>query len=425
MATLDRDDTRGAKLQLHRSTWIVLLLAAVFFGLIVVPGQYVLYAAAGDVLGIRGLTMEHGWPWVYLRRDVEPPSNILVDRLPHHGVPWLQSWAWSLEGDVLRWSPWLLMFDLLIIAVILALIAIGMERRHRQRRLWQVSLAEVLTLMLVAGISLGWWMTHQRAARQELQAAEKYSGISYGRDYFGPLLLRRAVGLSRLQPFHRIFTLNVGWSSDVDLKRVPDQFPYLAELRLRTSITDEDLSHVARISRLRYLDLPYAALVTDAGLAQLGNLRALRSLFVSESKQMTGTGVGKLANVGLTRLTLTRTGIDGRALRFVGQLSGLRVLELRDAPIDDNGLRELAKLDKLRALSLSGSEIDGSGLAHLQTINELEDLELSATAVGDDDLEHLEHFRGLKYIGLQETDVSEAGAKRLHERLPGCRVLHR
>ena len=279
----DRDSRRCGALRLHRSTWVALSLAAVLLLLIIAPGEVLEYRPDERVGIGEGLTMEHGWPWIWLRRTVDwkPLRSGPPPGLPHHGIPWLQKPAWSFEGDVVPgpapyverydvgWWPAALVLDLLASVAILTLLAASLEWRHRRRQLWQFSLAEVLVLMLPASVGLGWWMANRRTHMAEVEAVPLLAKSGYQIDYRGPRLLRRAMGIDLLQPFHHVVEIFISPKNQADLPRIVNQFPWLQEIHFRSdTVVDLDLDAITKLSDLRQLDIPKSQ-ISDAGLAQL------------------------------------------------------------------------------------------------------------------------------------------------------------
>ena len=458
-----RHERRRSWYRLHPSTFAILLLAAALLVLLVVPGEYTDYVSAEKAFGLGPLTFEHGWPWVYLRRLVKLPPSTPRPTLPHHGVPWLQGRAWSfegnlgsqptwLDGDAEQWTWWAVALDGLVALAILAIVAAALEWRQRRRRIWQFSLTELLSLMLLLAAALGWWKFHAGRSQNEREVADKYFRMWHNVDYRGPLWLRRAVGIAHLRPFVRVVMVHVV-DTYVEQKihghrehlGKLDGFRLLERLRVKSqSVRDDDLRHVGRLLQLRtlYLEMP---LITDAGLGHLRGLHGLHRLEVRNGTGVTSDGLRHLSGMKeLKFLRLSDTGIDDRALRYVAGLSSLESLDLAGTAVGDEGLGRLATLTNLEALGLAGTavgdkalgrlatltslrhlglagtNIDGSGLIHLRSLRNLQTLNLDRTAVSDDDVAQLEEFKLLVVLRIRHTGVSKAGADRLRQALPNC-----
>jgi len=461
-----RHERRRSWYRLHRSTFAILLLVAALLVLLVVPGEYTGYSPAEEILGLgTPLTFEHGWPWVYLRRLVELPPSTPRATLPHHGVPWLQGRAWSFEGDLgshpawadgdaEQWTWWALALDGFVALAILAIVAAALEWRRRRRPIWQFSLTELLSLMLLLAAALGWWKFHAHRSQDEREVADKYFETRYNLDYRGPLWLRRAVGIAHLKPFVRVVMVHV---VDTYVEQEThghrehlgelDRFPFLDRLRVKSqSVRDDDLRHVGLLLQLRTLHLE-TPLITDAGLGHLRGLHVLYRLEVENATGVTSDGLRHLSGMKeLVLLRLSDLGIDDRALRYVAGLSrlesldlagtevgdeelgrlamlaSLEALDLADTAVSDKGLGRLATLTSLRHLGLAGTNIDGSGLIHLRSLGNLLTLNLERTAVSDDDVAQLEEFGRLALLRIAYTGVSKAGADGLRQALPNCLV---
>jgi hypothetical protein len=162
----------------HKSTIVVGVLLAVALVLIEAPGR-VGHGHSGARNEGR-LYFEHGWPWVYLRREIEipaaagavrPASVYVRSGLPRFGIPWLsaENWQWW-RADKKRWqfSGWVLFWDVLAAAGVVGLGTWAWERRRRRRtRLLSFGLAEAIVAMTAAGLLLGWVVYQKREFERE------------------------------------------------------------------------------------------------------------------------------------------------------------------------------------------------------------------------------------------------------------------
>lgn len=104
-------ERRPRWLRLHRSTWVILLLAAAVLAVIIVPGEYVGLESTHR-FGLpppytTWLNYDHGWPWTFLQCQYSPQSLGISPRpgglpLPARGVPWLEARGWSFTGAATR-----------------------------------------------------------------------------------------------------------------------------------------------------------------------------------------------------------------------------------------------------------------------------------------------------------------------------------
>jgi len=224
----------------------------------------------------------------------------------------------------------------------------------------------------------------------------------------------------------------------------------IEELRLGNSkaLSDDGVRHLARLPRLRHLDLSMTA-VTDRGLAVLRALPELESLNLSWTR-VTDAGIANLAGCERLRevhLTGTATG-DGALRALAGKPdlailhtgdgvtdSGLRLLQeypvfrtwrdgesriallsadaqpnhlaIRGA-ITDAGLAALDGLDGLFALGIDSESIRVStrGLAALQSLGQLSWLSIDAT---DETMSAIAALPRLRHLSCQDTSAGDTG----------------
>jgi hypothetical protein len=139
--------------------------------------------------------------------------------------------------------------------------------------------------------------------------------------------------------------------------------------------------------------------------------------------------------------------LTDKDLAALGQLDGLRQLNLDFAPITDSGLEHVAGLRTLQSLSLSKTRItdvgmvqlreltaleflrldedhltDG-GLASLAGLTRLKELSLWRVFLTDKGLVHLKGLTALERLSLDETQVTAEGVKSLVASLPRLKHL--
>lgn len=140
--------------------------------------------------------------------------------------------------------------------------------------------------------------------------------------------------------------LNVGLGVGLGAPRPSDLGPADGEAECRiaggTRITDLGLSKLAKLKKLRRLDLSGAA-VTSAGLRTLAQLPDLERL--------------NLWNV---------KGIDDSAAGHLAALSKLAILDLSDTAVSDDMLGRLGKLPALKRLYVSETNVTAAGVAAFQ-----------------------------------------------------------
>lgn len=116
--------------------------------------------------------------------------------------------------------------------------------------------------------------------------------------------------------------------------------PKLEHLKLRGGIGDEELQQLAKISTLRFLNLPLAQF-SDIGLAKIGQLSKLELLRF---------GSPKVSDAGIESLK---------------QIISLRFLHLIDVPITDAALQHISQMKNLESFYLDGSHATDDAIGKL------------------------------------------------------------
>jgi len=150
------------------------------------------------------------------------------------------------------------------------------------------------------------------------------------------------------------------WVTDGDLEKLAEEFPDLESLDLsHTHVTDLGLGFVARLSKLKNLNLYFAEHVTESGVARLAELSKLE------------------------RLNLRGARMSDSGMEFLSHLRNLRELDVGITQITDTSLEHLEGLDHLEKLALGGNRIGQSGLVFLQFLPSLKHLDLSGAQITD------------------------------------------
>jgi Leucine rich repeat/Leucine Rich repeat len=140
--------------------------------------------------------------------------------------------------------------------------------------------------------------------------------------------------------------LNVGFGVALGAPRPPDLGPADGEAECRiaggTRLTDLGLLKLAKLKRLRQLDLSGSA-ITASGLKALVDLPELRRLSLWNVK-----------------------GIDDAAAPYLGALGNLTSLDLSNTDIGDGTLARLATLSNLKRLYVSETKVTQEGLTAFQ-----------------------------------------------------------
>ena len=207
---------------------------------------------------------------------------------------------------------------------------------------------------------------------------------------------------------------------------------------LYNNFSDVGLAHLAKLKKLKVLDLrgctmvsseglrPLAALpnlqrlklrcpaVDDTGVEILAEFPKLRGLWL-EDCSVTDDGALHLArHTKLDELYLFRTYISDDALAALAPMVRLKRLSLRDTAISGSTLNNLtASADTLINLDLSETQTDDAGMSNLANLKKLERLNLWNTQIEDAGLAQLKDLTNLRWLNLQNTGMTDVGTAAL------------
>jgi serine/threonine protein kinase len=198
-----------------------------------------------------------------------------------------------------------------------------------------------------------------------------------------------------------------------DVPRQPFVVTYV-DLANRKDVTDTDLRELSSLYYLVHLVLAGTS-VTDAGMTHLKNID-VQSLDLGDTA-VGDSGIRQLSgHEDLSSLQLVRTPITDAACATVRQFSRLRLLNLSRTGVGDAGLKQLAGLKSLSRFH-GGKGCTASALLPFQTLRRV-----GMDKVGMEDVEALAKLPGLRFVDLR--DAPDDVVRKLHESLPGVRVLH-
>jgi len=225
-----------------------------------------------------------------------------------------------------------------------------------------------------------------------------------------------------------------------------------------TGITDEGLSHIAKLTRLKHLSLLYAPLMTDQGVVHLTDLKSLTLLelprseitisglaslnalpelrmLMARSVRQDGTGLDLSGLTKLEKLTLcpkvTRQGgslvrdsLHDEDLAGLANLTCLEWLQGILGDISDAGMAHLAGLKNMERLNINSPGITNKGLSYLTQMGRLNHLTLTGVFT-DEGLRHLEGLKALSLLRIYSSDnFSPAALQQLKNSLPNLQVLN-
>ncbi len=202
------------------------------------------------------------------------------------------------------------------------------------------------------------------------------------------------------KPLPAIEELSLRSATDCDAAQL--RFcPSLTSLILRrTSISDNALEYVSKMSELRKLDIR-GTWVTGRTLDQLVACRDLEVL------------------------DLSWTHIRHQYLANLAGFEHLKELKLSNTQIGDEGCEPLARLPALEILDVSRTNVTDAGMKHLANCRRLQQLDISFTSVTDQGLERLSKCASLKALALRNTAATPNGLRPLSGRFPPVKLRTR
>ena len=238
-----------------------------------------------------------------------------------------------------------------------------METRM-ERETSYIGQAALVVVMLLVGVSLGWFAPKVHHSMQE------------------------DVAVFALEEMGAI--VRYGYQLDEDGKLLPDvETPGWSWVR--AIVGNSYFAHVADVDlSLTYLMPPY--------------------LDPDDLDSLTKARMDRLLEFG------------DEEMAHIGKLTEIETLRLGDTRVTGAGLSHLRGLTRLKTLWLEGTRVEDSSLIHVAQLPNLEHLSLSRTRVSNDGLEHLIRLVNLKQLYLKNTKVTEAGIFALRKVLPECTV---
>lgn len=191
------------------------------------------------------------------------------------------------------------------------------------------------------------------------------------------------------------------WLKDLGVYGV--QFDDLGQVwyvDIGSKATDETISRLTELPRLRSLRLSGAGDLTLEGMKVLPRLEMLEKLVLNR--------FGRPAD---TKAKFT----SDEALEFVGQIDSLRQLFADDCGISDAGVRELKNLSELTVLSLRQNQITDASLPTIGKLKKLTNLDLGChvrdsvygkNELSDAGMQHITDLTELEHINVEGTGVS-------------------
>ena len=123
--------------------------------------------------------------------------------------------------------------------------------------------------------------------------------------------------------------------------------------------------------------------LSDTAFETLGTCVNLRKLDVSKSNLSKERAI-KLQRLDLLReIYLNACVLEPGSLRPLGQLAGLRVVDLSNSSINDSQLSELLKIPNLQFLQVANTRVTDAGLRTIAKLPNLKEVDLTRAKVTD------------------------------------------
>jgi len=207
------------------------------------------------------------------------------------------------------------------------------------------------------------------------------------------------------------------------------------------------MMHIARLPKLRALDIKGNFKIGNGGLRTLATVSSLRSL-EHRSTAVMDEGIRNLAAAqNLTNLFIQDFAITGQSGQYIRQmerltslfifrcenfdssgvlaLGGLKLnrLRLRGLPIDDSAMNAFSELTTLQRLELHElPSVSDTGMANLVHLKNLEILDIWDMPITDKTLEIIAKLPALKTLMLRSTSITDTGLELLLT-MPGLETL--
>ena len=324
--------------RLHASTYVTGAFVAAALVLAIVPGE----------VSLEGLTVRHGWPWVYLK-ETNWSAGILEPRFS----------AWHLlrpgraEGNAsalkTEFRPDVLALDIGVSLSILILSVAVFERLRSQRRCaTQFSLRSLLACVLIAACGCGWWLRTDRQLRKEEAAAESLRklGAEISVSSLLPTWLLELCPNEAPQQFNRV--------TGVDLCPGGMLCGGFEFMQLNPTIGDDSLAPLSDLTRVTELWLDYVGL-TDRGIQNVSQMQRLEELSLDSTK-ISDAGLAPLSKLrSLKKLSLCNTAITDAGLVHLAKIRSLKYVFLDGTQVTPEGVRKLKQaLPALKTTSIRG-----------------------------------------------------------------------
>jgi len=178
--------------------------------------------------------------------------------------------------------------------------------------------------------------------------------------------LHRGVGHCIGADEYSFVPAGVAEQSFVDSLAVLARCPSVRELVVpKMAALGETLSRVARIEHVLSLDMRRID-ADDHDVSALAGMKNLEYLDLSRNPNVTDVGVAALEGLqNLRYLNLTNTSVTGTGFKVRADMVNLYKVTLNDCPVTDESLAAIPHFPKLEELLIGGTEVTDKGLMRL------------------------------------------------------------
>ena len=177
------------------------------------------------------------------------------------------------------------------------------------------------------------------------------------------------------------------------------------------SVDDDALGHVAKLTKLRLLDLRGCFQVSDEGLLKLETLTNMQDLKL-RCTEITDEGIAVIGNMPKLRyLTIEDANYaDCESLDVVADNDSFRSLTLFRLDLDDIELKPFEGCAGIVQANFRDTVVEGSGLDYLSdSATALKSLNLAESLFSDEYAANVAQFENLETLDLWYTDISDEG----------------
>lgn len=222
-----------------------------------------------------------------------------------------------------------------------------------------------------------------------------------------------SAGINSLIPLRNLLILSLGGNGVGNAGLEKLRALQLQHLHLWDfSITDDSMSILSRLSKLRLLRLGKCKVSSPASFERLASLPGLRALWLEDSG-ISDVAIPSICKIRtLSDLDITGSRVTIKGIQQLRSLPNLEHLRFRGASITQEWISTLASIPNLKRLSIEHSGITDSTLANIPSLMpNLEYLDLEeCKSISDQGLLSIARDRRMFWINVKGTSVTPQGA---------------